>query len=231
MVERVESWKHEQSKLSDNGIHIIYHGDDVDFDVERISPSVIYICAHGFSDDHPLVVGNNVDFTKTEFLDIQRVSHRFNQDFGWVFNQIEAIHLYCCGSQSKNKKMAEELLTGLMRKDISIHSYAGHVTTPDSNGIRWSFSINQKVPVQDTESILLKQDTCEIPSRVGIKAETIERFLEEAKERRRYNFFARGKAARQEELYHRRIIITMQTNSTNPTPQSNDEITATPPCL
>ncbi len=227
LISAVESWKKEQNKLSIDSVHIIYHGDDVDFDAEPVLPSEIYICAHGFSDSYPFVVGNNGDITKTDFINIQIVADRFNQDFGSVFHQIDAIHLYCCGSQGKNQQMAELLRMGLMRNDISIHSYDGAITTPDSNGVRWSFSSNQTIPVHRTESVLFKQDNSEMPScRVGIKTEVIQRFLEEAKETRRYDFFARGKAARQEEIYRRRHSSPMDEYPTNTAISSRDNISA-----
>lgn len=204
LVSRVESWKTEQSKITNEPIDIIYHGDD--FDPLISLHSKIYICAHGFSDDLPLIVGNNADLKKTDYIDIKTVTDRFNVDFGPIFHQISAIHLYCCGSKNKNQKMAEEFRKDLLRPDISIHSYAGSISVPDSNGVRWSFSSTQKVPVQATESVLFQQPI-EIPKhRRYCRTAIIQDTLEQAKEKRRYQFFAESKVVRQAEIRCRRSI-------------------------
>lgn len=227
LVNAVEAWKNEQNKLSNESVHIIYHGDDFDFEATTALPSEIYICAHGFSDNFPLIVGNNVELAKTAYLNIGTVADRFNQDFGAVFHQISEIHLYCCGSQNKNKKMAEEFRIDLLRKEISIHSYAGSISTPDSNGIRWSFSSTLVTPVKNTESVLSKQESREVPlHRMFFKTTVLMMLHEKAKEARRHNFFAEGKTARQAEIYRRRHAEPMEATPTNVVPPSADDVSA-----
>ena len=226
LISRVEIWKKEQSKITNEPIDIFYHGDDFDFDAIPDLPSEIYICAHGFSDSLPLIVGNNADLEKTDYIDIKTVTDRFNKDFGPAFHQISAIHLYCCGSKNKNQKMAEEFRIDLLRQDISIHSYAGSITAPDSNGVRWSFRSTQQVPVQSTESVLFRQ-TFEIPEhRRDFKPAMIQRTYEQSRAKRRDQFFAEGKAARHAEIHRRRQAESMDAASTT-IPQSEDDISAT----
>ncbi|MCL9683894.1 hypothetical protein [Legionella maioricensis] len=228
LVVGMESWKNEQSKISNESIHIIYHGDDFDFDATKALLSEVYICAHGFSDSLPLIVGNNRDLMKTECIGIRTVTERFNQDFGEVLYQIFAIHLYCCGSKNKNRLMAEEFRMDLLRKDIFIHSYAGSITTPDSNGVLWSFSDTQKVPVQETQSVLVKQAVLETPEhRMNFKTAVMLHSYEQSKEKRRHRFFAEEKAGRQAEIHRRRPDLPEETPAPAAAPPSSDEASAT----
>ena len=127
LVDRVEQWKKNPAVSSQEPIHVIYYDDD--FDAELILSAIrldVYICAHGLADDSPLVVANNADLSIADRIDVEEVSRRFLHDFLFVSHQFAVIHLYCCGSETKNSAILPPQLPVLAAKnDVCM--------TPESN--------------------------------------------------------------------------------------------------
>jgi hypothetical protein len=169
----VVEWKKNHLRNKDEPLSIMYFEDKVDFDVitEKLE---IYICAHGASnDEHFMLLGNKVDFSNADFIDMSTLADRFNHDLAYVSAQISAIHLYCCGSQKKNEEMSMFFQQGLILYDGPIKFYGGNLTPADNNGRLWSLGISNPKPVSATMQIIRKsihsQDPDIMPERSSIK--------------------------------------------------------------
>lgn len=204
LVNLVNWWKHNQNTKLSAPLLIIYHKDKINYDaIGEISN--LYICAHGYSDDSPLGLGNYSCLATAELLKIPEVADHFNQDFVPIAYKIMAIHLYCCGSQKKNKQITELFRQNMLRPECPLYYYNGILTIADLNGTQWSFGVGKPIPV---ESVLAKlfyvepENLC--PERKSIKQETFESGLEQARIDRRNRFFDRQKNDREERLWLKR---------------------------
>lgn len=205
LTDLVCRWKDNHPHPATQPLTIIYHNDD--YEQEDISYGTsIYICAHGF-DEHKLKVGNNRDPQKASYVDAARLAGRFNQDFIPIAYKLSAVHLYCCGSATKNAYLAQQFKENLLRPVRAVVFYNGMLSIPDQFGNRWSFGQNKPVPVDFTADFSF-YDTSEedVPAtrRRSIKDLDLDDWLEEGRINRQHTFFARIKTARAEVLAKKR---------------------------
>lgn len=185
----VDQWKINYSSTSNGAIHIIYHGDDFDFESDEnssVDESQIYICAHGLPDNYPMAVGNHIDLSKSDILSIEEVTNRFNQDFLPVSHQVSVIHLYCCGNASRNKEMATLFRKDLLREEMPVYCYSGSVSIPDMQGTLWSFSGAVATPVHNTVNVLSAPNISledEKSNRAYFRKEIIEKSYDDSHEK------------------------------------------------
>lgn len=192
----VELWKKNYIQNFDNQIEIIYHGDESE--LEQYGKSLeIFICAHGTNDQNEMIVLNNADSTKAESISIQTVADRFNYDFTYVAHLIDQIHIYCCGSQEKNRAICKLVQSNLVLSDHPLYYYNGSVTIVDEEGKQWSLGTDKKIPVQTTVVKMESRDNEDLieEHRAFVKSTGIN--YEDCLDLRRDSFFARVKKDRQ----------------------------------
>lgn len=199
----VNIWKDNHLKNYDSPIKIVYFNEDIGDALEDVQFEV-YICAHGFDDLAFMFVGNHTDYSKADFIDIQTLADRFNHDFLYYSTQIISTHLYSCGSYQKNKSIAEQFQSKVLRTKGTINYYHGSITTADAFGKQWSLGGDKPVPVADTiRKIYIPSVSLELDEkkRESIKLiPTYEEFLE----KKRNQFFSNSNANRFKRIQERR---------------------------
>ncbi|HAT1660560.1 TPA: RNA-binding protein [Legionella pneumophila] len=202
----VELWKKNDERFSPERIEIIYFNDDIDYDQfdEKID---IYICAHGSDDENLKVLFNHSNPLVAESLDIQKVAERFEGDILPISYWISAIHLYCCGTDKKNKIMAELLGNSLLRPEKTIYHYSGSVSIVDEYGKQWSFANHVKIPVHLTAKriFVLNFFDEEQPHRAFVKKAFQSKTYKELLAKKEDSFFAKVKENRASVLLSKRL--------------------------
>ncbi|HAU2069915.1 TPA: RNA-binding protein [Legionella pneumophila] len=202
----VELWKKNDEQFSGDRIEIIYFNDDIDCDQfdEKID---IYICAHGSDDENLKVLFNHSNPLVAESLDIQKVAERFEGDILPISYWISAIHLYCCGTDKKNKIMAELLGNSLLRPEKTIYHYSGSVSIVDEYGKQWSFANHVKIPVHLTAKriFVLNFFDEEQPHRAFVKKAFQSKTYKELLAKKEDSFFAKVKENRASVLLSKRL--------------------------
>lgn len=195
----VNRWKDNHALNFTRPILTMFSGDDIDLD-ETKGCFEIYICAHG-SDDYPSELGNHADEDLSDWVDMETVAERFSSDFLIVSHLISTIHCYCCGNEDKNQSLASLFRSHLLRAEMPICSYGGSLYGADSQGLLWCIKNNEKMPISKTRRIIyneIDQSFAEPWMRKPLKVLELERFIEQAREKRIDRFFARQKEKRQE---------------------------------
>ncbi|KGP62680.1 hypothetical protein EP47_02520 [Legionella norrlandica] len=128
----VDLWKEKHQNLFAEAIFIIFHKQplpQLNFQ-EEIR---LYICAHG-TEDGDLVYNSSNYHSNIKSISIPTLSERFNYDFLYLAPRIQQIHLYCCGNEDKNMRLAALFQSNLLRKEYStIHFYKGNIEIPKKN--------------------------------------------------------------------------------------------------
>ncbi|HAT6979711.1 TPA: RNA-binding protein [Legionella pneumophila] len=212
----VERWKKNDEQFSGERIEIIYFNDDIDYDQfdEKID---IYICAHGSDDENLKVLFNHANPLIAESLDIKKVAERFESDILPISYWISAIHLYCCGTDKKNKIMAELLGNSLLRPEKTIYHYSGSVSIVDESGKQWSFANNAKMPVHlvAKRMFILTFFDEEQPHRVSVKKAFQNKTYKELLTKKEESFFAKVKEDRASVLLSKRLGKKTQSGEEN----------------
>ena len=199
----VDIWKENHLKNYNSPIKIMYFNEYAGSALDNVKFEV-YICAHGSDDLNFMFVGNHTDLSKVEFIDIQTVAARFNQDFLYYSTQIISTHLYCCGNYQKNKSIADQFQAKVIGFTGTINYYTGSITTADKQGKQWSLGGAKPVPVADiVRNIFVPYITLEPEI---IKRKSIKHIptYEECLEKRRDQFFSYSKANRLKTIQERR---------------------------
>ncbi|WP_157737713.1 hypothetical protein [Legionella spiritensis] len=202
----VINWQKNHIQNSNTPIQIIFHQDELDESLNENSFE-IYVCVHGDYDSTAL--SNHSDESKATIIDIVTVSDRLNSDFLPVAYNISNIHMYCCGDQAKNKEMAQQLQSNLLRYPPQINYYGGCLYAPDSKGKQWSLLNNRLVPVRSVIQYLYApgsdETDDEITAKTPIKAiKSIEQWLLDCRKNKRNNFFYRNRNNREHVLQDHR---------------------------
>ena len=186
----VQCWQTNYKKAINNCIRIIYHQDEIDYD-DIGRRSELYICAHGYSEWS--FVGNNVDVFKADVLSPQKLAERFNQDIVPIADKIQALHLYCCGSENKNMNIATELMHNILLAESPLYFYSGLLWGADDKGKLWSMDLGRRVPVEDTAVELSfcfpESDEQTKSYRIPCKQQHLEKWYEKMRNNRRFAFF------------------------------------------
>ncbi|MBL7481836.1 RNA-binding protein [Legionella bononiensis] len=199
----VNIWKENHLKNYNSPIKIVYFNEHAGIAPEDVTFEV-FICAHGCDEINFMFVGNHVDFSKADFIDIQTVAERFNHDFLYYSTQIISTHLYCCGNYQKNKSIAEQFQANVLGTVGIINYYNGSITTVDEQGKQWSLGGSKPVPVAETaRKIFVPYISLEheMNKRKSIKHRPT---YEECLEQRRNKFFANCKKNRFKAIQERR---------------------------
>ncbi|KTD30602.1 hypothetical protein [Legionella israelensis] len=157
-----EQWKKNLKTNFNESIQILCYQEE--FDEGSLQELQIYILGHGFTDSPDLRITNisNVSSPLCKIIDPETVASRFQEDFMIVNSQIKTVHLYVCGTESKNKQLAETFQKYLCRQDFpSIHFYSGSVSIPDDHGNAWSFSNGNPSPLFTKANLIRKTLTTE----------------------------------------------------------------------
>ncbi|HAZ7574050.1 RNA-binding protein [Legionella sp. PATHC032] len=213
----VELWKKNDEQFSNVRTEIIYFSDDIDYDLfdEKID---IYICAHGSDDENLKVVFNHSNPLIAEHLDIKKVAERFERDILPISYWVSAIHLYCCGTDKKNKMMAELLGHSLLRSEKPIYHYSGSVSIVDEFGKQWSFANNAKTPIHSVakKMFILNFFDEEQPHRAPVKKAYQSKTYKELLATKEESFFAKVKENRASVLLSKRLGKKTQNGEENP---------------
>lgn len=173
----------------------------------NLTKKLIYICAHGSDDENLKVLFNHSNPLVAESLDIQKVAERFEGDILPISYWISAIHLYCCGTDKKNKIMAELLGNSLLRPEKTIYHYSGSVSIVDEYGKQWSFANHVKIPVHLTAKriFVLNFFDEEQPHRAFVKKAFQSKTYKELLAKKEDSFFAKVKENRASVLLSKRL--------------------------
>jgi hypothetical protein len=130
LVIGTELWRQVHQSYSNEEIYIYYHKQPFNKYISDISR--VYICAHGAENENYLY-NRADDNAQIKKISIPVLAERFNQDFLFLAPKIEQIHLYCCGNQDKNERIAALFQSCLLRTEYSsIHFYKGAIGIPKS---------------------------------------------------------------------------------------------------
>ncbi|WP_126337645.1 hypothetical protein [Legionella spiritensis] len=202
----VINWQKNHIQNSNTPIQIIFHQEELDESLNENSFE-IYVCVHG--DYNSTALSNHSDESKATIIDIVTVSDRLNSDFLPVAYNISNIHMYCCGDQAKNKELARQLQSNLLRLPPQINYYDGCLYAPDSNGKQWSLLNNRLVPVHSVIQYLYTLGSDDIddeitPQTPGRAIKSIEQWLLDCQKNKRNDFFSRNRNNRRLVLQNHR---------------------------
>ncbi|KTD56549.1 RNA binding protein (contains ribosomal protein S1 domain) [Legionella santicrucis] len=168
LVIGTELWRQAHQSSSTEEIYIHYHKQPLDKYTSGISR--VYICAHGSENGNDLY-NRADDNTQIKKISIPVLAERFNHDFLFLAPKIQQIHLYCCGNEDKNERIATLFQSYLLRTEYSsIHFYKGTLGIPksqpsylheSSKKIKPEFVMieeEQKYCKQDTDLSFLKKE-------------------------------------------------------------------------
>ncbi|KTD49165.1 hypothetical protein [Legionella quateirensis] len=207
LTKLVDIWKENHLKNYNSPIQIMYFNEDAGKALRNVTFEV-FICIHGSEDPSFMFFGNHVDYSKADFIDIQTVADRFNQDFLYYSSQIISTHLYCCGNHQKNKSIADQFQAKVLGTTGTIKYYDGSITALDEQGKQWSYRGSKPVPVVDTVRTIFAPNISlnfEINKRKSVKHLPT---YEDRLEQRRNQFFSYSKANRFKTLQKRRPVVS-----------------------
>jgi hypothetical protein len=180
----VQLWQENHLRASGESLIVLYQKDEYDQDL-ILPGSSLYICAHGY--DSPfLEIGNKVRRDEAVRINISTLASRITDDFLPIAYQLSQIHLYCCGSKSKNLSMSQHLQANLLRSECVIVSYSGTITPADIKGRMWSWREGSTVPVERTAIRIFPTPCEESDRRVSLRERS---WREEDRMRRHCKFF------------------------------------------
>jgi hypothetical protein len=180
----VQLWQENHLRVSCESLIVLYQKDEYEQDL-ILPGSSLYICAHGY--DSPLLeIGNNVQHDEALRINISTLASRITDDFLPIAYQLSHIHLYCCGSKSKNLNMSHRLQEDLLRSECVIVSYSGSITPADIKGRMWSWWEGTAIPVEHTAMRVFPTSNEESERRVSLRERS---WREEDRIRRHCKFF------------------------------------------
>jgi hypothetical protein len=193
----VERWRKNYIQNFDSQIEIMYYGDESE--LEQYGKSLnIFICAHGTDNIDEMILLNNSDRAKAESISIQTLTYRFNYDFTYAAHLILQIHMYCCGSQEKNRAICQQVQPNIVLFDHNLFYYSGSVTIVDENGKQWSLVKDKKIPVQRAAVKMDSRYKADLIEKHRFFVKSIDFGYEESLVLRREIFFSNAKKQRQE---------------------------------
>ncbi|KTD60593.1 RNA binding protein (contains ribosomal protein S1 domain) [Legionella sainthelensi] len=205
-------WKR---RLSEENILIIQHGQPIDYNVLKNAAGTItlYVLAHGIDSwSQPFhLASHSIITSKTTQLDIEKIADRFNSDFVYLHHKINHIKLFFCNNKGSQKLIAERFNKNLILFSSPIDYYAGIITSPWQDKIKYSLFQGTWYKTSKVRNTLYqKKDSMDADIRLTVKERSMREFLANAKQKRIDKVLQRQSKARQERLIKNRGYCTEQ---------------------
>ncbi|MBI2786164.1 MAG: hypothetical protein HYX60_07640 [Legionella longbeachae] len=153
LLKPLQKW---QKRSRSTNYIILTHKSNIN--IEKLGNNFeVFICAHGNYDEKDFVIENKASDGRQ--LMIADLASRFDHDFIFSSHKIKQVNLYFCGTEEKNSQIAQIFRKNLIRgTEYNICYYHGNITIPDRMGLKWSKSIDKKVPIEQTGKMLFADD-------------------------------------------------------------------------
>lgn len=203
-------WK---KTLSDENILIIQHGQPINYNaLENATGTItLYVLAHGIDSlSQPFhLASHSILTSKTTQLDIENIADRFNSDFVYLHHKINHIKLFFCNNKGNQKLIAERFNSNLILFSSPIDYYAGIITSPWQDKIKYSLFNGTWYKTSKVRNTLYqKHEPIDADIKLTVKERSLREFLANAKQKRIDAVFQRQSKARQERIIKNREKYT-----------------------
>lgn len=198
------NWK---EALKEQNILILQHGNPIPYKLMEKEHLTIYVLAHGVDNllAHFRLASNYPITPQTTHLGIDKIAERFNSDFIYLHHKVGNIKLYFCNNKGNQKSIAEKFHSHLILFDALIHYYAGTLYSPSEDKKKYSRYQGQWYASSKVRNILQKRATrLDLNQQMSIKAQSMFRFFDHAKQQRIDSILQKRKKTRLELVMQKR---------------------------
>ncbi|VEB37268.1 RNA binding protein (contains ribosomal protein S1 domain) [Legionella sainthelensi] len=205
-------WKR---RLSEENILVIQHGQPINYNELKNAAGTItlYVLAHGIDSlSQPFhLASHSIITSKATQLDIEKIADRLNSDFVYLHHKINHIKLFFCNNKGNQKFIAERFNKNLILFSSPIDYYAGILTSPWQDKIKYSLFHGTWYKTSRVRNTLYqKNEPLDADIKLTVKERSMREFLANAKQKRIDRVLQRQSKARQERLIKNRGYYTEQ---------------------